>query len=347
MAPTRQQSCKGNAVRISRDESWLFWLLFSFWETQSVVEVDPSKLPGPQLLKAVKLSQHSYLSLERAMVEEELAAIREDQVDGFPQLLEDADTGAQVYLWLSKCKEIHLAYRGTETDCLDDIIADIDIPLVPLFPDRDGHQQVLVHCGFHTQFISLKDRIVALLRKHEKDFETIVHTGHSLGAALSMLSAVAFGDMHRDKKHICINIGCPRPGNDRFAALFRALVPERYRIANENDPVPMLAPFTSYQHAEHSITIDDDNFVTFRSEPRGAALRARLVLKDVDWSAAIAADHSCSVYYDRLNAFLSGKTSQGRHGKKAPNADNSSALFSVGLCGTVLLSFLLIYFSDK
>lgn len=296
---------------VPEERSWLDYFTLPFWETQTVTEVDISQLPRPKLLKAVKYSQHAYLSLDDAMKEPELEEARADQVEGFPKLLDGGKTGAQVYVWLSKStKEIHLAYRGTETDSLKDILTDLRIPLVQLFPKDSRYKEVKVHKGFYVQFISVQKSIEELLSKYTDSFDTIVHTGHSLGAALACLSAVTFASQLPKKKRDCITIGCPRAGNDDFAALFRHLIPVSWRIANENDPIPMMAPFTVYQHAQRSLTIDDNNQATYRSEPLFSHLRLSLAKEDVDWSRRIADDHSSELYYQRLEAVLNGQQPQ-------------------------------------
>lgn len=229
-----------------------------FTEIQTIEDLSTAELaalPKEKILKAVKFSKHAYLTRAATLTEPELTADVADQItcavaagDDFPILLDmDKTTGAQVYIWLSESTdELHLAYRGTEPDNrnLKDVLADIDLVLDPLFPNKKL-ADVQVHRGFLKQFLSVMNSVVLLMNKHRREFNTVIHTGHSLGGGLACLSAVFFKDRFPRKEHHCITIGCPRPGNQQFAELFRKSIPVSFRIANENDPIPMLATSTT------------------------------------------------------------------------------------------------------
>lgn len=278
--------------------------LFSAAPKQAVTAVNLSKLPALKILKATKFAQFAYLSADGTAKEASLAEAKKDQVDGFPKLLQDK-SGADAYVWLSKAsRQVHLAYRGTETSSMKDILTDANAPLVPLFPSTPSLKAILVHQGFSKQFTSLKPLVDGLLEQYKASYDSVVHTGHSLGAALSTLSAVSYARSHPQLRHICINIGCPRAGNKEFGQMYRDLVAVSHRIANENDPIPLLPLLSTYQHVQEALTITDDLKVTLRSEVEGFLDREKLLKAQADWSRNIAGDHSSALYAQRLETLL-------------------------------------------
>lgn len=96
----------------------------------------------------------------------------------------------------------------------------------------------LVHKGFYEAEQTILNEMlmeVARLSK-EKGTKKVVSTGHSLGAALSTLTAL---DLKRYGYDVIVyNIGSPRVGDENFATYARAQFPDFHRIVHDNDMVP-------------------------------------------------------------------------------------------------------------
>lgn len=278
-----------------------------FAEKQTITPItsaDLQAMPAKEILLAVKFAQQAYLNPDKTQQANDLQEARDDQVEGFPLFLEDKATGANGYIWLSKSTGVvHLVYRGTQVTEKADILSDLNVIPVKLFP-KDKHQQnIQVHEGFLKQFDSMEKTITKMLEDHADKYHTIVSAGHSLGAGIATISAVYFANKFPALTHDCINIGCPRAGNPQFGTLFRKVVRHSYRFANEKDPITMLAIIVKYRHVQDSFTLTGVD-MSRRSEPRTDGLRFKLMIDKVDWSKHIAEDHSCDLYYDRLLKIL-------------------------------------------
>tara|TARA_B110001469_G_scaffold118122_1_gene124608 strand:- start:273 stop:818 length:546 start_codon:yes stop_codon:yes gene_type:complete len=109
----------------------------------------------------------------------------------------------------------------------------------------------------HTQV----QKVLDFQAKNDSDTELFV-TGHSLGAALSVLFGVRLAHKHPTKHVQVINFGCPKVGNAAFAQLVKnkenLLV---QRVAHKHDVITR-APNFNYHHVGHTIQIDE------ASEPR-------------------------------------------------------------------------------
>ena len=76
---------------------------------------------------------------------------------------------------------------------------------------------------------------------------TFLFTGHSLGAAMSVMSALdaKLSGLLDGRAHIVYNYGCPRVGNSDFAKLYDSHFSESYRVIHYKDLVPRIPPCVS------------------------------------------------------------------------------------------------------
>lgn len=113
-----------------------------------------------------------------------------------------------------------VAFRGTEGDDLDDLLADARCLLVA-WPDAQGTKGQ-VHAGFAAAL--LENGVLDTLRDYlgGKQQARILFTGHSLGAALATLAASIIQPAY------LYTFGSPRVGNRAFAAAVRGIQHERY-----------------------------------------------------------------------------------------------------------------------
>ena len=90
------------------------------------------------------------------------------------------------------------------------------LPLIK-FLLKEGEK---VHIGFLSSWDSVKDitfsSLDAAIKKIKSDEINITVCGHSLGAAVSTLSAYAIKYKYPDADIKCCNIGSPRVGNKKF-----------------------------------------------------------------------------------------------------------------------------------
>ena len=139
------------------------------------------------------------------------------------------------YAYLAEGKDFYvLAFRGTETPDVKDFWTDID---VRYFKHPDGYK---LHNGFYKAYNLIKEDIASELKKLSG--KKIIFTGHSLGAALSILAA------YDNPPDIIYTYGSPRVGDKAFAEKFNAKVKNMWRITNCSDVVCSLPPPVKYKH---------------------------------------------------------------------------------------------------
>ncbi len=150
----------------------------------------------------------------------------------------DAVGEAEWFGFIIKSKEnVIVAFRGSQSH--PDWIADAEVAQVPYpFMANAGK----THRGFTRIYCSCREHVVSLLENLPPTLPLYV-TGHSLGAALSVLAVLDIAaNTHYD--HVAMyNFGCPRVGNPRFAFNYDERVKESIRIANIHDIAPKFPPF--------------------------------------------------------------------------------------------------------
>lgn len=167
---------------------------------------------------------------------------------------------AEWFGFIIKSKENAIvAFRGSHSH--PDWIADAEVTLVPYpFMSNAGK----THRGFTRIYGSCREHVVSLLEKLPPILPLYV-TGHSLGAALSVLAALDIAINTHFDHVVMYNFGCPRVGNPRFAYNYDDRVKESIRIANIHDiahnfPVfiiitPVRNGWLSYKHVSREFPI--------------------------------------------------------------------------------------------
>jgi hypothetical protein len=133
------------------------------------------------------------------------------------------DTDA--YLLYTKRKDPRfgiLVFRGTELEGVGDILADLNVDMVP-FPDQ-SNAKGKVHAGFHEGVLAIRKRVYAMLKKTQ--INDLIITGHSLGGALALLTTAHFYLNDRDEVFSAVQralrgvytFGQPAVGDARFCA---------------------------------------------------------------------------------------------------------------------------------
>lgn len=141
---------------------------------------------------------------------------------------------------MSNDEVVIIAFRGTEltagwNSALRDFIrTNANFVQAPI---NGFGQEVKVHAGFWNAFQEVRDYIITLVKKHRTSGQKVWVTGHSLGAAQAVLTAITLQTKKIPVQGL-YTYGCPRVGNDQFARLFPKMNVQRYVYAL--DLVPML-----------------------------------------------------------------------------------------------------------
>ena len=98
-----------------------------------------------------------------------------------------------------------------------------------------------IHNGFSEILYDIINPITDIINNIPYPIKTIVVTGHSLGASLSILIAVYLRIYHRNTKILCLPFACPRVGDPQFANAVDSMLNDNfqiYRFRNKDDLVP-------------------------------------------------------------------------------------------------------------
>jgi len=131
-----------------------------------------------------------------------------------------------------------VVFRGTIAESIKNWITDLDAGHTTPYPVIPG---ALVHTGFLDALNSVKDQVVEAVKNltYNVNITEIYFSGHSLGAALSVLAAVEIG-IDSGLPITCYNFGDPRVGNIIFADYFDNHIQTSWRMVNQRDIIPHL-----------------------------------------------------------------------------------------------------------
>jgi pimeloyl-ACP methyl ester carboxylesterase len=173
------------------------------------------------------------------------------------------NTGTQAFLAKGSDWAV-LSFRGTQPDETRDVLQDLKVVPTTI---QDG---VKAHLGFVEALDFVWADVDAAL--DEVEGLDLWYTGHSLGAALSMLAAT------RRPATGVVNFGCPRVGQEGFASLL-AGTPHVLRIVNGCDVVTRVPPpELGYEHVGEELFLSPDGTRVPNPDPA--------VVAKVRWRAA-------------------------------------------------------------
>ncbi|MGI9553602.1 MAG: lipase family protein [Thermodesulfobacteriota bacterium] len=188
----------------------------------------------------------------------------------------------------TKDDNIYVVFRGTKT--ISEWIIDADFPFVPYVDPGGG----MTEQGFTDFYEDFNDLIISTVNmlKEQGTFNNLYITGHSLGAALAVVSTPDLLMKTGFENPVMYNFAGPRVGDSDFKTFYDAFNLESWRVFNTNDLVPMLPPeLLGYTHVENGFPI------TF-GQP---------IEDPLDFSA-IAEDHDSCTYYNTLCEMLGSES---------------------------------------
>ncbi|MEI6428489.1 MAG: lipase family protein [Pseudanabaena sp. ELA607] len=149
---------------------------------------------------------------------------------------------------------IVLAFRGTEPSKIQDWLTDLQ------FMQCKGPSGVNVHSGFYEGLLvvweAVKDKITELRQQEQ----SILLTGHSLGAALATLATAQLKEDMDIIANGLYTFGSPRVGGKDFREYFNNSFADRaFRLVNNNDAVTRFPPrINGYAHTGQFLYFDTD-----------------------------------------------------------------------------------------
>jgi len=134
----------------------------------------------------------------------------------------------------------YVVFRGTVSTSLTNWYLDIDFVYSDYsIPSSFGTGEV--HTGFYEAWTTLKPQVQAAIQalRQQRTISQIYFTGHSLGAAITMLGALEVGTTLGIPLTV-YTYGEPRVGNEAFAHYWESKITNSFRVVNYDDIVPHL-----------------------------------------------------------------------------------------------------------
>jgi hypothetical protein len=183
---------------------------------------------------------------------------------------------------------------------------------------------VKVHTGFFQAYLPIRDALFkaveTLLRTKPRP---VYVTGHSLGGALAVMATAELANHDdaqvRDSVAACYTFGCPKPGDRSFDQYVKVPL---YRITNGVDLVPAVPPiFSGYKHVGDTRYFGKLGISPLRRAPNilQKLYRTCWGLIQLPRTRKIIgiADHSMTVYIDKLDAWVRASTIEAQERRQA------------------------------
>ena len=196
--------------------------------------------------------------------------------------LANAETDTQGFTALSS-DTLYIVWRGSSSP--KDFLKDAQVKKVNFVEPGEK-----VHNGFYTAFESVKEDLYSsinyIISNKLDKIKSVVICGHSLGAALTVISSYMICKDFPQIAHLVKNvtIGCPRVGNSIFKDNYNKLVPKSIRIVNDKDLVTRI-PKIGYTHINEGITLNEKGEVITYSSLNPFRHVVEIFLSDVTGEA--------------------------------------------------------------
>ena len=196
--------------------------------------------------------------------------------------MNDSKTDTQGFTALSS-DTLYIVWRGSSSP--KDFLEDAQVKKVNFVEPGEK-----VHNGFYTAFESVKEDLYSsinyIISNKLDKIKSVVICGHSLGAALTVISSYMICKDFPQIAHLVKNvtIGCPRVGNSIFKDNYNKLVPKSIRIVNDKDLVTRI-PKIGYTHINEGITLNEKGEVITYSSLNPFRHVVEIFLSDVTGEA--------------------------------------------------------------
>lgn len=170
--------------------------------------------------------------------------VQADVFGGGVRVIDDIESGIQCFLRRDK-DILHITFRGSDSP--RDWQTNLYFRRL-VIPYGNEKSKIRMHAGFIYAYKN--DRVRSQLHKAAADARKIIISGHSLGAALSIVCAVDLQYNFPEKDIEVYSYGGPRVGNTAFVRSYNKRVFKTFRIQNGNDIVTKLPPAVfGYRHS--------------------------------------------------------------------------------------------------
>lgn len=172
----------------------------------------------------------------------------------------------RVNIYHSQSLGIILAYMGTNGKSIASVLIDVDLLLVEPDEALGIPSNVRVGQGWQQQWNNSWPQVESALEDILQTYQnvSIQVIGHSQGAAVAQLAALAINKSFPQKIDRVVGYGCPRVGNADYAQAFDSIFKGRYTdVTNGADPVWYYVPRLGYTHPSGVVWINPANSTNY------------------------------------------------------------------------------------
>ena len=193
---------------------------------------------GQQILNLEYLSQNNSLNLPASLT--------------LVGLLPTKEKGAPLFAYVAldvANRALYIIFRGTATQAewsFDFTVRQTSLQTQSFLSSFDNQNwqcstETMVHTGFAQLFLQIQPQLKMFVDQTLDQVDRILVSGHSLGAAVTSLSAAYISSNLTTKPVLVYTFGKPRVGNIAYANCIAVHFPDRFwRIENNTDIVPQL-----------------------------------------------------------------------------------------------------------
>lgn len=134
--------------------------------------------------------------------------------------------------------------------------------------NAESNSEMWAHTGFLKAYKAVRAEVLQVVDAvvgNEAGEWTVYVTGHSLGGALSTLCSYELATRRKWRGGtpdvINYSFGSPRVGNKAFAEAFNSVVPNCWRVVNNNDAVALVPRLIGYAHVGHMVRLTPEGNV--------------------------------------------------------------------------------------
>jgi hypothetical protein len=178
------------------------------------------------------------------------------------KIIDNKNTGAQMYVYESGTDSHIIAFRGTSN--IKHIIKYCDTSMTTMnIKDRTFKVHSHILNLFHSLENDLSTLVFDSLTLKKKKY--ITFCGHSAGGSIAQFAAAYYGDLTNKNVVInCHSFGCPKVGDNDFVKWYEDNVNgESVNIVHRHDIVSILPFDTRYSSQKNVITFPDYNWNPF------------------------------------------------------------------------------------
>lgn len=194
--------------------------------------------------------------------------------------VDNKESDTQCWLFWNEAKQkLVIAFRGTEQTQWKDMATDAQLAQTTIEHDEGelrtcsetsaDDEKIWVHSGFLNAYLSVKNEVVELVNQVCRQANwTIYVTGHSLGGALATCCAYDLAMRNKQGRAMwsdieCYTFGSPMVGGKAFIESFDAIIPNCWRVVNENDAVSLVPRMMGYAHVGKKVLLCKDGTVEY------------------------------------------------------------------------------------